>query len=76
MKTYAQELREWQTKYIKAALKAADGSVVKAARATGINRTHFYKMMRKLGIEAVERGCNKGNAAWQSLGRADHGMGA
>ncbi len=77
MERYNKAHRDWQREYLTKALTACDNSVIKAAKLTGINRTHFYKMMRKLGMDTVRvvpgrkvSTANRGNAAWQELGRA------
>jgi len=44
-------LKEWETRYINAALKAANGNLSKAARSLGINRTTLYSRIQRMGIE-------------------------
>lgn len=77
MEKYAKAHRDWQRDYIKKALAACDNSVIAASRLTGLNRTHIYKMMRKLGMEtsgvSPGRKPGRGNAAWEQLGREQHG---
>jgi DNA-binding NtrC family response regulator len=66
MKNYHEELLKWQAEFVRQALAEAGGSPTKAAKSCGLNRTHFYKFMRKLGIARGR--ANKGNVAWQTLG--------
>ncbi len=41
-------LREWEQRYINAALKLSDGNLSQAARLLGINRTTLYSRMQRL----------------------------
>ena len=41
---------EFERKQIEAALLAAGGNVTQAAARLGLERSHLYKKMRKLGI--------------------------
>jgi DNA-binding NtrC family response regulator len=70
MKNYHEELLKWQTEFVRQALAEAGGSTTKAAQSCGLNRTHFYKFMRKLGFKP-RRTTNKGSTAWQELGGRD-----
>jgi hypothetical protein len=49
-----------------------DGNVCALSRATGINRTDLYKVLRRHGVSPVRsdgrRFGHRGNAAWHSLG--------
>lgn len=65
MKTYTEELAAARTTLISRFLVAADGNVSAAARAAGLNRTHFHYLMRNAGI--VPTNVRHGNAAWQEL---------
>lgn len=51
-------------------LLRAHPSVVKAARVAGINRTDFYKQLKRVGITPPNGGGPRkwGNKAWQDLG--------
>lgn len=44
-------LDQWEVRYIKLALKQADGNLSKAARLLGINRTTLYSRLQRLSIE-------------------------
>jgi DNA-binding NtrC family response regulator len=59
--------RECQRRYIEDLLRRARGCVSRAARMGGINRTHFYKLMRRHGIPIKRRQARGGNDAWRSL---------
>lgn len=74
MKKYMPALRDWQREYLFAAYQQAEGNVKKMVTITGINRTHIYKMAKKLGIRIISTGhgfrvspSNRGNKAWQEL---------
>ncbi len=75
---YKDELRKWQREFLMTAILKASGNMVVAAQSVGINRTHFYKQCDRLGIKRTDqrRGrkitVNKGNKAWQELGRQEH----
>jgi len=47
-------LREWESRYIKTALKLSGGNLSKTARLLGINRTTLYSRIQRLSIEAPE----------------------
>lgn len=49
------------------ALIYCDGSVAKAAKFLGINRTDLYRRLRRTGIQ--EHRAEWGNAYWQALGK-------
>lgn len=71
MKPYREALLEWQRNYVQQALDACDGSIIKAAKLIGLNRTHLHKFAAKLGVRWTKREQNYGNAAWQALRRTD-----
>jgi DNA-binding NtrC family response regulator len=41
-------LREWERRYVEAAMRAADGNLSKAARALGVNRSTLYSRIERL----------------------------
>ncbi|HTT08747.1 MAG TPA: sigma-54 dependent transcriptional regulator [Gammaproteobacteria bacterium] len=43
-------LAEWERRYIQAALRLSGGNISKAARLLGVNRTHLYSRLQRLGI--------------------------
>lgn len=43
---YHEQLHRWQRKFLRAVRKAARYDMARAARMTGLNRTHFYKLCR------------------------------
>jgi len=65
-------------RYMEHVLKEEDGNMTATARRLGINRTHFYKMLRVYGVDsscgaerrkkihATFRG-KSGNQTWQNL---------
>jgi DNA-binding NtrC family response regulator len=69
MALYREDLRRWQVQYFTELLADHGGRTVLAAEACGMNRTHFIKMINKLGLRDADsnRG-NRGNAAWRALG--------
>lgn len=73
MKNYFEALKEWEREYFTKALRENNNSVSKAARACGLNRTHFYRAMERSGVPKPQRKRgeygNRGNKAWQELGR-------
>lgn len=44
-------LDQWEVRYIKLALKRAEGNLSKAARLLGVNRTTLYSRLQRLSIE-------------------------
>ncbi len=44
-------LDQWEVRYIKLALKKAEGNLSKAARLLGVNRTTLYSRLQRLSIE-------------------------
>ena len=50
---YREAKAAFDREYWTAALAACGGSRVDAARAAGINRTHIWKLMRKLGVGTI-----------------------
>lgn len=48
--TYAQAMKVAATKYLRKTLKRAGGKDA-AARMAGCNRTHFYRLLARHGIE-------------------------
>ncbi len=48
----ADVLEEWERRYIQAALRLSAGNISKAARLLGINRTHFYSRLQRLGLQS------------------------
>jgi transcriptional regulator of acetoin/glycerol metabolism len=68
LKPYTEAHREFCRRNIRRILIRANWSPVEASRLSGINRTHFYRLAEKLGIEwprVLE--LQKGNAAWRAL---------
>lgn len=43
---------EFERAYLRAQLKAVEGSIVELARRVGMERTHLYRKLRSLGIDA------------------------
>lgn len=55
--------------YVKRVLRE-HRSVTKASLASGLNRTHFYRLMQSVEIDPPKFGPSRrncGNGAWQSL---------
>jgi len=48
----ADQVQRFEKQQIEAALKAAGGSMTEAASRLGLERSHLYKKMRKLGVKA------------------------
>ena len=48
-----------QRQMIHAALQAAGGNVDAAARRLAVDRSNFYKLMKRLGITGMTRGRNR-----------------
>jgi two-component system nitrogen regulation response regulator NtrX len=48
-------VREFERRQIEAALQAAGGSMTQAAARLGLERSHLYKKMKKLGVQAEAR---------------------
>jgi DNA-binding NtrC family response regulator len=66
---YHEAKAKFEREFVERALAEADGNRKKAAENAGMNRSHFYKLLRRSGIDSPRRGShgNRGNAAWQSL---------
>jgi transcriptional regulator of acetoin/glycerol metabolism len=63
-----EKFQDWKKRAVREyfdRLLAAYPRVADAARASGINRTDFYKQLRRVGIETNTE--NRGNEAWRSL---------
>ncbi len=54
--------------YLRSIIRRANGEISKAAKLAGVNRTHFYKMLKKYKISTPKRRVNLGNAEWRALG--------
>lgn len=68
LKPYKVALFEFERKTIRRILERANWSPVEAARISGINRTHFYKLVERLGLKWPRvLDAKKGNAAWREL---------
>ena len=68
---YREHMAAAHAKYMTALMEEADGSVMKAAVIAGVNRTDLYRHLRKVPetFHVKRRPANRGNAAWQALGR-------
>jgi transcriptional regulator of acetoin/glycerol metabolism len=62
------ELARAEAALVRRYLRRAGGCVIAAARLSGLNRTHFYKLMRKHGIAPKFEGSGN-RSSW--LGLAD-----
>jgi DNA-binding NtrC family response regulator len=51
-KSLKEATSEFEREYIKAAILRNDGNIAQAAREMGVERSHLYKKMRKLKIQA------------------------
>lgn len=49
--TFYEQRRQWERETIRAYLRKHNGSVQAAALELGLNRTHLFEMVRKLGVE-------------------------
>lgn len=68
LKTFATAHREFCRKTIRRILERSNWSPMAAQRLSGINRTHFYRLTYKLGIQWPRvLDVMKGNAAWREL---------
>lgn len=68
VKTYREEFAGFSRRILSRALARSDHSATAAARFLGIDRTHVYRMARRLGVGLLRRSNkNEGNAAWQAL---------
>lgn len=55
--------------FILEALMRNNNCIVHAARELQVNRTHFYKLMRRYGARPLKPARQKrGNAEWRALG--------
>jgi transcriptional regulator of acetoin/glycerol metabolism len=63
--TLAEEMRRLRQAVLERRLEEAGGNISKAARAAGINRTHFYAVMRRTGIKRPAP--VHGNEQWRGL---------
>lgn len=65
------ERREFARRFFERALKRAGGSPAALAALVGIDRTHVYRLLPRLGVGLRPQGGgrrgNRGNAAWQAL---------
>jgi len=52
----AEQVREFERRAIEAALAAEGGSMTRAAARLGLERSHLYKKMKKLGWSPEESG--------------------
>jgi DNA-binding NtrC family response regulator len=48
----SESVQDFERRQIEAALQAAGGHMTQAAAALGLERSHLYKKMRKLGMKA------------------------
>lgn len=56
--------------YIESVIAECDGDITAAAKMAGRNRTDFYRLMRRHGLEPARSGKGRrGNAQWQALSR-------
>ena len=55
-RSFAAAREEFERRFVRAALAGADGQMSRAARALGVSRQGLSKMMRRLRIDAPERG--------------------
>ncbi len=77
-------MKQWmaakQKEYVVDVIEKSGGNVSKAAKAAGVNRTHFHKVMQAHGVHGFRvkkfkesspkkvRASDYGNAAWRALG--------
>jgi DNA-binding phage protein len=69
MQSYHAAMCEARNKYLRRLLERMQ-SVTRAAEVAGLNRTHFYRVLRQAGIEPPRYGnrfVRRGNDAWRSL---------
>ena len=64
MQTYREHMRKQARGYLRGLLKATHHNVTYAARKAHLNRTHFYKLMRRLDIHRHRK--HFGN--WEQFG--------
>lgn len=64
---YYAAVDRFRTRYIRAAMRSAEGRVRDAAQLAGIGRTEFYKLLARYAPELAPRRGVVGNAAWRSL---------
>lgn len=77
--TYREAMRKAQRAYLLDLMRATGGLVSEAARVSGLNRQHLYRVLQLHGVpHAVKRRperptpmpgrrANRGNAAWRAL---------
>ena len=53
--TFDEATRQFQRDYWRQLLNESGGDVRKAALAAGVNRTHAYEWLHRLGIERISR---------------------
>lgn len=68
VKTYREEFDGFSRRLLSRALARSGHSATATARYLGIDRTHVYRMARRLGVGLLRRSDrNEGNAAWRAL---------
>lgn len=81
--TYRDALRQWERQFFSLLMLEHEGRVQDIAKACGLNRTHLYRILERLelvelrplrvlsekNLDRRTRRDNKGNDAWQQLGR-------
>lgn len=77
---YRDKLLEFQKSYLDRLFTTCNGNVAEAARRSGINRTHLYKMAARVGytikpalsmhrdVTPIQVVRQEGNAEWNALG--------
>ena len=64
VKKYQDALHEWEREYITSALKQCGNNLSEVARRTGLNRTHLYRVLKRIGERRARYG---GNESWRQL---------
>lgn len=68
VKTYREEFEAFSRRLFTRALTRSNFSATATARYLGIDRTHVYRMAKRLGVGLIRRQDeNEGNAAWRAL---------
>lgn len=71
VKPFAESLDDFSRRFLRRALRNANDSPAKAARALGVERPTIYRMAARLGVGLRRlRLKSEGNAAWRALSGA------